>query len=67
MVNLLQREQKNEKLFAIIVDCLRILAFQNPKTKEFILECKGPHLFVAILKTTEYKTLITMTSKLLKG
>jgi hypothetical protein len=65
MVKLLKRE--NVKLLTILTDCLRILATKNPPTKAIILEGQGPQLLVNIMKQQDYKNLIVMTARLLKG
>ena len=65
MVKLLNRD--NVKLLTILTDCLRILAMKNQPTKMIILQCQGPAMLVNILKGREYKNLILMTMRLLKG
>ena len=39
----------------------------NGPTKMIILQCQGPSMLVNILKGREYKNLILMTMRLLKG
>eukprot|EP00095_Tigriopus_kingsejongensis_P001753 maker-scaffold183_size276960-snap-gene-0.18 protein:Tk01753 transcript:maker-scaffold183_size276960-snap-gene-0.18-mRNA-1 annotation:"GE16998" len=65
LTKLLNR-QGQEKLLAIVTDCLRLLSVQNSQTKKTILECGGPQLLVQIMKNETYKSLLTMTSRLLK-
>ena len=65
MVKLLNLD--NVKLLTILTDCLRILAMKNQPTKMVILQCQGPAMLVNILKGREYKNLILMTMRLLKG
>ncbi|XP_059088483.1 junction plakoglobin-like isoform X2 [Tigriopus californicus] len=65
LTKLLNR-QGQEKLLAIVTDCLRLLAVQNSQTKKIILDCGGPQLLVQIMKNETYKSLLTMTSRLLK-
>jgi hypothetical protein len=65
MVRLLSRD--NVKLLTILTDCLRILAMKNQPTKMIILEGNGPNLLVNIMKHQDYKNLIVMTARLLKG
>ena len=65
MVKLLNRD--NVKLLTILTDCLRILATKNPHTKAIILQGNGPQLLVNIMRHQDYKNLIVMTARLLKG
>ena len=67
MVELLKSD--NIKLLTILTDCLRILATKNQQTKDVILNRNGPIILVEIMKSRNdnYKNLITMTSRLLKG
>ena len=67
MVELLKSD--NAKLLTILTDCLRILATKNQETKDAILSRNGPNLLVEILKgrNFEYKNLVLMTARLLKG
>ena len=67
MVELLK--QDNVKLLTILTDCLRILATKNQPTKDAILARNGPNILVEIMKNRhgEYKNLILMTIRLLKG
>ena len=67
MVELLKID--NSKLLTISADCLRILATKNQPTKEVILQLNGPNILVDIMRTRhqDYKNLILMTTRLLKG
>jgi hypothetical protein len=65
MVKLLNRD--NVKLLTILTDCLRILSVKNQPTKVIILQGNGPALLVNIMKHKDYKNLIVMTARLLKG
>ena len=55
------------KLLAIAVDCLRILSIKHQASKDVILECEGPNILVTILREQNYKNLLVMTARLLKG
>ena len=67
MVELLKTD--NVKLLTILTDCLRILATKNQQTKDVILARNGPRILVDIMQSRhqEYKNLILMTARLLKG
>ena len=67
MVELLKED--NVKLMTILTDCLRILATKNQPTKDTILARQGPQILVEIMQSRhqEYKNLIVMTTKLLRG
>ena len=67
MVDLLKED--NSKLLTILAECLRILATRNQPTREVILQRNGPNILVDIMRTRhkDYKNLILMTTRLLKG
>ena len=66
MVGIIERFISNEKLLAIVTDCLRMLSMKSPQTKETILHCNGPQLVVGIMQAHRYSVLIRNTSRLLK-
>lgn len=49
------------------MDCLRILSIKHQASKDVILECEGPNILVTILREQNYKNLLVMTARLLKG
>ncbi|CAL1273261.1 unnamed protein product, partial [Larinioides sclopetarius] len=60
-------KNNNDKFLSVVIDCLRILAFQNQKNKLLIFSCNGPAELIRIMKAYSFNTLLCSTLRVLRS